>query len=128
RAGKPEASCLIMSLTDHGERVGRHGIRTRKIVPKLVASQRKVAEQQGCAFFNTFEAMGGEGSIGRWYRSRPALAGADFAHPTSAGHEVIGELVVQALMHGYAQFRERMVGKPLPPVSSTTAAEKPETD
>ncbi len=47
RAGKPDASCLIMSLTDHGERVGRAGIRTRRIVPKLVASQRKVAEAEG---------------------------------------------------------------------------------
>ncbi len=114
RAGKPEASCLIMSLTDHGERVGRVGIRTRRIVPKLVASQRKVAEAQGCAFFNTFEAMGGDGSIGRWFYANPRLAGADFSHPTSAGHEVIAELLVRSLMHGYAEFRNRVVGQPLP--------------
>jgi len=114
RAGKPEASCLIMSLTDHGERVGRVGIRTRRIVPKLVASQKMVAEAQGCAFFNTFEAMGGDGSIGRWYHASPRLAGADFAHPTSAGHEVIAELLVRSLMQGYAEFRERKVGTPLP--------------
>ena len=125
RAGKPEASCLIMSLTDHGERVGRHEIRTRRIVPKLVASQRKVAELEGCAFFNTFEAMGGEGSIARWYRAKPALAGGDLAHATSAGHEVIGELFVQSLLHGYAQFRRRMEGKPLPTLEprSTSASD-----
>lgn len=114
RAGKPQASCLIMSLTDHGERVGRVGIRTRRIVPKLVASQRKVAEAEGCAFFNTFEAMGGDGSIGRWYHANPRLAGADFAHPTSAGHEVIAELLVRSLLHGYGEFRQRVVGQPLP--------------
>ncbi len=114
RVGKPEASCLIMSLTDHGERVGRVGIRTRRIVPKMVDSQKKVAEQQGCAFFNTFEAMGGDGSIGRWYYANPRLAGADFSHPTSAGHEVIAELVVRSLMQGYAEFRARKVGSPLP--------------
>lgn len=114
RAGKPEASCLVMSLTDHGERVGRVGIRTRRIVPKLVASQRKVAEAQGCAFFNTFEAMGGDGSIGRWFYANPRLAGADFSHPTSAGHEVIAELLVRSLMHGYGEFRTRVAGQPLP--------------
>lgn len=114
RAGKPEASCLIMSLTDHGERVGRAGIRTRRIVPKLVQSQRTVAEAQGCAFFNTFEAMGGDGSIGRWYHANPRLAGADFSHPTSAGHEVIAELLVRSLLQGYAEFRDRVVGQPLP--------------
>lgn len=114
RAGKPEASCLIMSLTDHGERVGRVGIRTRRIVPKMVSSQKQVAEAQGCAFFNTFEAMGGDGSIGRWYYANPRLAGADFSHPTSAGHEVIAELVVRSLMQGYSEFRARKVGTPLP--------------
>lgn len=114
RAGKPEASCLIMSLTDHGERVGRAGIRTRRIVPKLVASQRKVAEAEGCAFFDTFEAMGGDGSIGRWYYANPRLAGADFSHPTSAGHEVIADLIVRALMKSYGDFRGQMVGQPLP--------------
>ncbi len=81
RAGKPDASCLIMSLTDHGERVGRAGIRTRRIVPEVVASQRKVAEAEGCAFFDTFSAMGGDGSIGRWYYANPRLAGADFPTP-----------------------------------------------
>lgn len=114
RAGKPEASCLIMSLTDHGERVGRSGIQTRRIVPKLVASQRKVAEAEGCAFFDTFQAMGGDGSIGRWYYANPRLAGADFAHPTSAGHEVIADLLVRSLMQAYGEFRTQMVGKPLP--------------
>lgn len=114
RAGKPDASCLIMSLTDHGERVGRVGIRTRRIVPKLVETQRKVAEAQGCAFFNTFAAMGGDGSIGRWYYANPRLAGADFSHPTSAGHEVIAELLVRALMLEYAEFRARKAGQPLP--------------
>ena len=114
RAGKSKASCLIMSLLDHGERVGAHEIRTRRIVPRMVESQRKVALQEGCAFFDTFTAMGGEGSIGRWYRSKPALAGPDLAHATSVGHEVIAGLLVRALMYGYAQFRERQQGEPLP--------------
>ncbi len=114
RAGKSKASCLIMSLLDHGERVGAHEIRTRRIVPRMVESQRQVALEEGCAFFDTFTAMGGSGSIGRWYRSKPALAGPDLAHATSLGHEVIAGLLTRALMYGYAQFRERQQGEPLP--------------
>ncbi len=114
RQGKPEASCLIMSLVDHGERVGKYGIQTRKIVPKLVASQRKVALAEGCAFFNTFEAMGGEGSIGRWYHAEPRLANPDFSHPTVEGQEVIASLVYRALIKGYADFRRAKEGQPLP--------------
>ena len=47
------------------------------IVPRLVAAQRRVAETNGCAFFDTYHAMGGENSIARWFQARPQLAAAD---------------------------------------------------
>src|SRR5690606_24502881 len=115
-----EASCLIMSLVDHGKRVGKYGIETLKIVPKLVESQRKVALAQGCAFYDTFTAMGGDGSIGRWYHANPRLANADFAHPTIKGQEVIAELFTQALLSSYVDFRKVNEGKPLPALSRTS--------
>lgn len=114
RAGRPEASCMVMSLIDHGTRV-ENTVRTRSIVPRLVNSQRRVAQAQGCAFFDTFHAMGGEDSIGRWYQARPQLAAPDFSHPTAAGQAVIATLVYRALMKRYAEFRERRTGQPLPP-------------
>jgi lysophospholipase L1-like esterase len=117
RAGRPEASCLVMSLIDHGAR-SEGGVRTRPIVPRLVASQRKVATEVGCAFFDTFHAMGGNGSIARWLRARPQLAAPDFAHPTLAGQGVIATLLYRALMQQYAAFRRNNVGAPLPALSS----------
>jgi lysophospholipase L1-like esterase len=117
RAGRPEASCLVMSLIDHGER-SEGAVRTRSIVPRLVASQRKVAGEVGCAFFDTFPAMGGVNSIARWLRARPQLAAPDFSHPTLAGQGVIATLLYRALMHEYAEFRRKNVGAPLPQLSS----------
>jgi lysophospholipase L1-like esterase len=117
RAGKPQTSCLIMSLTDHGQRIGQ-SIRTRPNVPRLVAAQRRVAEEEGCAFFNTFEAMGGMNAIERWYRAKPRLAAADFIHPTAAGQAVIATMAYRALMKGYAEFRKERTGKPLPPLDT----------
>lgn len=113
RRGRPEASCMIMSLIDHGVR-SEDGVRTRGIVPRLVSSQRKVATAEGCAFFDTFHAMGGMNSIARWLRARPQLAAPDFAHPTLAGQGVIATLIYRALMHEYAEYRKRHTGKPLP--------------
>jgi lysophospholipase L1-like esterase len=113
RAGKPKASCLIMSLTDHGERVdGR--VRSRPVMARLVAAQRKVASAEGCAFFDTFHAMGGEGSVGRWQAARPPLAAKDLIHPSVAGQRQIAVWLYRALMHGYAAFRQRSAGRPLP--------------
>jgi lysophospholipase L1-like esterase len=113
KRGRPEASCMIMSLIDHGVR-GEDGVRTRGIVPRLVSSQRKVATEAGCAFFDTFHAMGGMNSIARWLRARPQLAAPDFAHPTLAGQGVIATLVYRALMHEYSEYRKRHTGLPLP--------------
>jgi lysophospholipase L1-like esterase len=113
RAGKARASCLIMSLTDHGERVGG-SVRSREIMPRLVAAQRRVASSEGCAFFDTFHAMGGEGSVGRWQATRPPLAAKDLIHPSPAGQRQLAAWLYQALMHGYVAFRERSVGQALP--------------
>lgn len=113
RAGRPNASCMVMSLIDHGARI-ENTVRTRPIVPRLVAAQRRVAEANGCAFFDTYRAMGGENSIARWFQARPQLAAPDFSHPTAAGQGVIATLLYRALMKRYAEYRASKTGQPLP--------------
>ncbi|MCA9660602.1 MAG: hypothetical protein KC486_19835 [Myxococcales bacterium] len=109
--GNPPA-CLIMAPLDHGERKGQQ-IVTREIVPRLVEAQREVAEAAGCAFFDTYAAMGGDGSMGRWSRANPRLGSGDLSHLTLHGHKVIGAMVYRALMDGYRDFRGRVEGKPM---------------
>ena len=113
KAGRPAASCMIMSLIDHATRV-EGVVRTRSIVPRLVASQRNVALKEGCAFFDTFTAMGGMNAFARWLRARPQLGAPDLNHPTYAGQGVIATLVYRALMQRYADYRRQNVGAPLP--------------
>jgi len=105
-------ACLIMAPLDHGERSGQQ-ILTRAIVPELVQAQREVAEDEGCAFFDTYTAMGGEGSMGRWSRAEPKLGSGDLAHLSHHGHRVIGSMVYRALLHGYRDFRGQIEGKPM---------------
>jgi len=70
--------------------------------------QQRIAEQNGCAFFNTYEAMGGEGTMGRWYyKVKPRLAWGDFAHLTKAGDRVLGAMIYKALIKGFADFIAR---------------------
>jgi lysophospholipase L1-like esterase len=112
RAGKPEASCLVTSITDHAEHTQYRDVQTRKSVPELVAMQRRAALSEGCAFYDLFRAMGGSGSAARWGYSKPALVSADFSHPTSAGHVLLATLFYRALMHGYVELRRRLAGQP----------------
>ena len=122
RGAKDPLPCLVMAPLDHGERDGAR-IVTRSIVTKIVNAQREVAAAEGCAFFDTYQAMGGEGSMGRWVRSSPALGSGDLSHLTHHGHKVVGGLLYRALVAGYVDYRKRMVGTPVKlPRKATTAA------
>lgn len=114
RTARPEASCLAMSVTDHADQISPGLVKTRSVVPRMVEVQREVAKEQGCAFFNTFQAMGGEGSIYRWSRKKPAWANGDYAHLVTLGQEAVAKDLVAAILHGYANYRKQNAGKPLP--------------
>jgi lysophospholipase L1-like esterase len=107
KAAVPGASVLIMSPMDRGQRDSNSRIITVPTLPRLVEIQRQTAEEMNCAFFNTFQAMGGEGTMARWYDSQPRLVSADFTHPLPAGARKVGVLLDQALESGYRQFKTR---------------------
>ena len=105
QAAVPHASILVMGPMDRGQRGEDGSIITMPTVPHVVEIQSRVAGETGCAFFNTFAAMGGEGTMGRWYANRPQLVTADFMHPFPAGARRIGLLLDEALMRGYERFK-----------------------
>jgi lysophospholipase L1-like esterase len=104
KAALPGTPVLIMSPMDRGERRNDGTIGTIATLPRLVAIQRQAAAETGCAFFNTFEAMGGEGTMGRWYAMQPRLISADFMHPLPQGARKVGVLLDDALLAGYEQY------------------------
>jgi hypothetical protein len=75
-----------------------------RVIPALVTEQRKAAAEVGCAFWNTYEAMGGPGGMPAWVRR--GLGQADLTHPTGWGSEVLGRWIYRALMQGYAAYRQ----------------------
>jgi hypothetical protein len=94
------ASVLLVAPLDRAE-VKNGALATKPVILDLVAIQRRVAAAHGVAFWSIFDAMGGEGSMARWYKTRPQLAGADLTHPTPLGAEVIGDMLVDALLTAY---------------------------
>jgi lysophospholipase L1-like esterase len=107
RAAVPHASILIMSPMDRGERGAGGEIGSPAVLMRLVAGQHAVAVATGCAYFNTFQAMGGDGTMGRWYQAEPRLVGADLIHPMPAGAKIVGNLFYKALMNGYHRYKLR---------------------
>jgi lysophospholipase L1-like esterase len=109
RAALPGASILIMSPMDRGYLTGPGEIETMATIPVIVATQRRVAQETGCAFFNTFAAMGGAGTMARWYTSQPRLVSADFIHPTSAGGKIVATIFVKQLESGLSYYKLRQL-------------------
>lgn len=101
----PEASILLMSPMDRGAKGASGEIDTIPTMPRLVGTESKIAADTGVAFFNTFEAMGGAGTMGRWYSSEPRLVGSDYIHPMPAGARIVGELLFTALRQGFNEYK-----------------------
>ncbi len=94
-------SCLVMSVTDAGEvHEGTSTIRSLTRTPRVVAAQKQAALNAGCAFYSTYEFMGGQGSAHRWYHGRPRLLTVDYRHLTRAGSRKIADGFVEAIRRG----------------------------
>ncbi len=109
RKALPTTPILIMSPMDRGERAGLNEIRTMDTIPRVIAIQQKVAADLHCAFFDTFDAMGGDGTMSDWYNGKPRLVAADLIHPTPQGALIVAQEMVDNLNLGYLRW-EKMQG------------------
>ncbi len=110
RAAIPEASILIMGPMDRGKRNGT-SIKTMETIPEIIAIQERVAKETGCGFFNTFEAMGGDSTMARWYEKQPRMVAADLIHPSPKGARIVAEAFTKQLMMGFTRYKVRQAPK-----------------
>lgn len=94
----PGTSVLLVSCSDREERTEK-GFRTMDGVLGLIQAQKRVAINSRVAFWNLYEAMGGEGSIVEMVNKGEAAR--DYTHLTSKGGDCVARLLYQALMLGY---------------------------
>lgn len=121
RTALPGKGILVMSPMDRGERNASGEIETVPAIERLVEIEKRVAADEGVAFFNTFEAMGGNGTMRKWYTSEPRLVGADFIHPMPGGARIIGDLLFKAMMDGYNRFKTDRRGRAVVAQSSLSS-------
>jgi len=101
RKARPDGACLVVSPTDQAEaKEGRYP--SRPVMPVLIEAQRKAAHAQGCAFYSTYDWMGGKGSAAAWFRK--GLVGSDFQHLSRKGANKMADAVYDALMAGYQRY------------------------
>jgi lysophospholipase L1-like esterase len=115
----PESSCLVVGAMDRAVKRGDELIGLA-VLPHILKEQRGAAESMGCAFFDTYAAMGGAGSMATWVKRE--LGQADLTHPTGAGSELIGTWIFRALMKRYRERLETFAGAAPPNSVSNTSS------
>ena len=113
----PSASCLLLGPPDRAVREGDTWTTSSKL-KEVIASQRRVAEAAGCAFYNQLEAMGGEGTVAGWAQEDPPRAQKDRVHLTRDGYAQLGSSFASDMMRAYTAWR-RELG--LPPTTARPA-------
>ena len=99
----PETSIVLMGVSDKSKKKGSSFV-TDPQVKELIKLQQEVVAETGIAFWNTFEAMGGENSMPKWVKSKPSYASSDFTHFNKSGADKIGEIFSKVLIDGYIEY------------------------
>jgi lysophospholipase L1-like esterase len=99
----PGVSILVVGVSDMSRKEGELYVSYPNI-EKIRDAQRRAAFKAGCAFWDLYEAMGGENSMPSWVFAKPALANKDFTHFTAKGASLVSEMLYKALLSEYEKF------------------------
>jgi hypothetical protein len=105
---------MLLGPPDRAVQSGAGWVTSSKLL-EVIASQRRVAEAAGCAFYSQLEAMGGEGTVAGWAQEDPPRAQKDRVHLTRDGYAQLGSSFASDVMRAYAGWRRE---SGLPPTSA----------
>lgn len=108
---KPGVSILVIGVSDMSKKTGENYVSYTNI-PKIRDAQKKAAFRAGCAFWDTYEAMGGENSMPSWVNADPTLASPDYTHFNHKGAQIIARMLYKALMYDYETYMRKHPKKP----------------
>ncbi|NMO23041.1 hypothetical protein HPC49_44655 [Pyxidicoccus fallax] len=126
RLAAPGSACMVVGPMDAvSDTRGASKTRTqRPFLEAVVTAEREVALAQGCAFFDTYTAMGGKGSLMRFHAS--GFMHDDMVHPRGKGLDLLGHFVTDALLRAWVETPRpagRVAAASTPPPPPTPTAE-----
>lgn len=103
----PQAGILVVSVGDRDYKTEDGDLRTMPGIKNLVRYQQNLAADESVAFWNMFEAMGGESSMAEMVHAKPSLANYDYTHINFRGGKHLAGLLYDALIYGKEQYDRR---------------------
>lgn len=103
KKANPQVAVLVIGPSDMSRKRGGKYVSYPNI-PMIRDAMKNAAFENGCAFWDLYEAMGGENSMVSWVQSKPSLATKDFTHFNFRGAKLVGEMLYDALYYEYRQY------------------------
>jgi len=102
----PQASFLLLSVSDRSSN-SRGKFETMSGIPAMRNAQRMIAQETEIAFWDLFEAMGGENSMVKFVTAKPALAAKDYTHVNFNGGKKLASSLVKSLLYSHEKHLEK---------------------
>jgi lysophospholipase L1-like esterase len=100
----PQASILVYGPPDRAVSTGDGWVSVPKM-NALIQAQRNAAIGAGAAFWSSYGAMGGAGSINSW--ATQGLAQGDRVHLTSGGYTRMGAMFFEDMIDAFKKYQAR---------------------
>lgn len=101
----PEAGILLVSVGDREYKNENGDLRTMPGVKNLIRYQQSIAADSHIAFWNMYDAMGGQGSIVEMIDRK--MANLDYTHINFKGGKHLAGILFETLMYGKEQYEKR---------------------
>jgi lysophospholipase L1-like esterase len=102
----PDASFLLLSVSDRSTN-SSGDFKTMNAIPAMRNAQRQIAQKTGIAFWDMYEAMGGENSMVKFSEGKPALAAKDYTHLTFKGGRLLSGKLVKSLLFEKEKYEKK---------------------
>ena len=102
----PGAAVVVIGVADMSVK-NKSGYITNPNVEKVRDALRAAAFKSGAAFWDMYNAMGGQNSMPSWVLATPPLASGDFVHFNPRGAKTMGQMFYNAFILDYHRFEIR---------------------
>lgn len=102
----PGVFILVIGPADMATKINGQ-LQTWPYVEEVVQAMKEAALENGAAFWNMYEVMGGRNSMIQWVSHQPAWAASDYIHFLPLGAKRISGLFSQSFLHYYEYYKFR---------------------
>ncbi|MDL2223825.1 GDSL-type esterase/lipase family protein [Bacteroidales bacterium OttesenSCG-928-M06] len=99
----PDAKIIMIGPADMSTKI-QGKLQSYPHLENFIQGLKEAALENGAAFWNMYEVMGGKDSMIDWVKNSPSLAAPDHIHFNKRGAERIGDLFYESLMIYYDYY------------------------